>query len=334
MNPPVIFCHYGNSEYLRYTLQCARLNNPGKEIVLLGDPTNRTIAKHCGVRHVSFEDFNDIDEIKVFDSVYRLVQGKLHNTMRDGRDWVNFVFRRWFFIYGFIVRNNAKGFWHFDSDNMIVEDLSTHESKFSAYDCTEQCDGSCMNGYISGPAVVKNYIDKINSLFQRADFLREQQREFDVSHPEFAFTEMRAYEIYREENQIRSIKLATVIDGSTFDDCICLENGMTMEGTRFGKRIKKIYLAPGGFFLCERKDTCDTVQMNSLNLSWVPLYLFQLVLDHSYRRGCVSSQTGPFTGRTLAVAPVPFEFKVRYWIDLVDSYLRGLLQYKTRHLEQ
>ena len=149
MPTPIIFCHYGNTEYLKYSLKCAKFNNPGCEIFLLGDQYNKIAAEKCGITHVFFNDLNYGNEIRLFDAIYKLIQGRLHEHMRGGRDWVKFVFKRWFFTYNFISRRNTEAFWHFDSDNMILDDLERHKEKFRRYDCTEQCGGMCMNGYVT-----------------------------------------------------------------------------------------------------------------------------------------------------------------------------------------
>jgi hypothetical protein len=325
---PIIFCHYGNSEYLGYSLQCARSNNPRTEIVLIGDQANRALAVKAGVTHVNFDELDFGDEIRLFDRVYTLVEGKTHFGHRGGRDWVNFVFKRWYYVFNFISSAGVEGFWHFDSDNMILDDLSLHESTFDVYDCTEQCGGICMNGYVSGARVVKAYIDRINDLFQRKEFLRAQQEEFDSVHPGFAFTEMRAYEIFKAEERIKSIRLATIIDGTTFDDCVCVADGMVMEPTRFGGNVKKVVLAADGFY-CETQSDHTLIKLNSLNLSWVPVSCFDVVLDHSskIKHGAVRHSVPP---QTLATAPARLKFindEIRYKYRIIRQRLRnGLTQ--------
>lgn len=278
MNAPIIFCHYGNSEYLPYVFEAAKTKNPDKEIILLGDKDNQWLGKNNGVRHYLFHNFSYGREIETFDQVYRLVQGKKHNNIRKNKDWVNFVFKRWFYIYNFVSSQNINDFWHFDSDNMILSSLKMHEEKFKLYDCTEQCDGACMNGYISNPLIVFKYINKINELFQNRRYLEMQEKEFTEVNSNFAFTEMRAYVVFKEEENINSIRLNSIIDGSAFDDCICQEHNMEMETIPFGRKIKKIYCNLAGDFYCTEKNNAQPVKMNSLNLSWVPTYLFKVIL--------------------------------------------------------
>jgi len=76
-----------------------------------------------------------------------------------------------------------------------------------------------MNGFINGQWVVKGYIDTINQLFQDEGFLNKTLCELK-KHPNWAFTEMRAYLEYKKMVSIRSIRLNSIINQETFDDCI------------------------------------------------------------------------------------------------------------------
>ena len=232
MCSPLIFCHYGNTDYLRFTIACARKANPKTRIILLGDESNRWLNRY--VEHHDFVSYSQGEELDTFNRVYRLVQGRDHGHEKGGRDWVNFVFKRWYYVYNFVLAHNISGFWHFDSDTMILNELGPHESKFSSIDCTEQCDGSCMNGFIATRDVVQRYLLKINELFQRKPYLDEQAREFDTTNPGYAFTEMRAFAVFRQEGNVKSTRLNRVIEDSTFDDTLVLPHGMETERLQSG----------------------------------------------------------------------------------------------------
>ena len=279
---PIIFCHYGNTDYLPYVVDCVRRTNPQKRIVLLGDETNRWL--NGKIEHYLFDSYANGPEIETFNQVYQLIQGAKHGHVKGNRDWVNFVFKRWYYVYNFLKSAGIERFWHFDSDTMIVNDLAVHESKYAAYDCTEQCDGSCMNGFVSSPVIVGKYLQKINELFQRRAYLEEQAREFETKNPDYAFTEMRAYEKFRSEERVNSIRLSKVIDGSTFDDTLVLAHGMETERLRSGKYIKKVFLHPDGRFLCREKDSSQIVQVNTINLSWMPLRAYKIIGSHVARQ--------------------------------------------------
>lgn len=270
----ILFCHYGNSPYLIYTLKQVKLTNPESRIILLGDEENKKLARKVNIEHYYFKDFDNSDEILKFEEVYQHVAGIKHKK----ENWTKFVFKRWFYIHNFIKKNNIDSFWHFDSDNMILSNLEQQVHKFKDYDCTEQCSGICMNGYISSFKVVDGYVKKINDLFIDEDYLNEQKIDF-IRNPEFAFTEMRAYLAYKKQEKIKSIRLNKIIDEESFDDCICFKQGYEIYDAPLGGRyLKKIYKDNYGNFYCFHIDSSKYIKMNSLNLSWVPISLFKLVL--------------------------------------------------------
>ena len=278
MDAPVIFCHYGNSNYLRYVFDAITFTNPDKKVILLGDETNQWLGERKGVQHFPFADMNRGEETERFNDVYRLVQGSEHGHMKNGKDWVNFVFKRWFYVYNFLQENGYERFWHFDSDNMILDRLADHESKYESYDCTEQCNGTCMNGFVSSPSVVRQYLNTINRLFEDREYLDGLKKHFQDETPGHAFTEMTAYRAY--QNDVHTIRLNEIIGNSTFDDCICHDHGMTMEQFPSGKWIKKIHTDGEGKFFCQPKNSDAFVRLNSINLSWVPVGLFSVVLTN------------------------------------------------------
>lgn len=269
----ILFCHYGNSPYLIYTLKQVKLTNPECRIILLGDQENKNTAKIANVEHYYFKDYDNSAEILKFEAVFKHIAGIKHKK----EFWTKFVFKRWFYIHNFIRKNNIDSFWHFDSDNMILSNLEDQEYKFKDFDCTEQCNGICMNGYISSFDVVDGYVNKINDLFVDEEYLNEQKIDF-INNPDYAFTEMRAYKAYKEQEKIKSIRLNKIIDKESFDDCICQEHGYDVYTVPLGGRyLKKIYTDNHGTFYCYHLNSTTYIKMNSLNLSWVPTSLFKLV---------------------------------------------------------
>ena len=97
--PPIIFIHYGNSPYLKYTLEAAKRTNPNKEIILLGDRSNKKYANNSNVTFYPFKDFRQSELISRFNSVYRHIAGEEHGR----KNWTYFVFLRWFIIYDFLL---------------------------------------------------------------------------------------------------------------------------------------------------------------------------------------------------------------------------------------
>ena len=294
MDAPIIFIHYGDSYYLKYTLESAVVSNPGKHVILLGDPANAHYAA-LGIEHCKFADYSSGAELVLFDKVYQFIAGREHQR----KEWTRFVFRRWFNIYCFILARGYQRFWTFDSDTLILSDLSLQEQKFAAYDCTEQCSGTCMNGLITNTRVVKGYLDLINSLFVRRSFLRNERKCFRY-YPKYAFTEMKAYVVYREESGIRRIRLSTIIDGESFLDSICtidehrrffFDDDYEIYNDKVWRfDLKKIYLRSDGTILFLHKASGRLVKMNTINMSWTPGWLIRALLQHSkFRPGASMS---------------------------------------------
>ena len=69
MNSPIIFCHYGNSDYLKFSLKSARFFNPNADIILLGDSSNKTLAIDENIRHEFLDNYDNHSIICDFEKV-------------------------------------------------------------------------------------------------------------------------------------------------------------------------------------------------------------------------------------------------------------------------
>ncbi|WP_027000197.1 hypothetical protein [Eisenibacter elegans] len=283
---PIIFIHYGNSPYLKYTLRSAQLSNPDKEVVLLGDADNQHL-RQMGISHYLLENYAQGKEIELFHQVYRHVAGKKHMAKTFADRWLKFVFERWFMMYTFIKTKDIQQFWTFDSDNLLLSSLAQFESQLSAYDCTTQCMDTCMNGLINNQKVVKGYIDKINELFQRETYLAQQQEEFDTKHPDYAFTEMRAFKIYRDETDIQTFRLQTIVDQSAFDECVaCTHHEMRMhpQALSNGQKMKQLFINAQKEVFSYYEPEQRYIKLHNLNMSWIPQYLTKRVYDYVFEK--------------------------------------------------
>lgn len=311
----IVFCHYGDAPYLRHTLAAARRTNPDRAVVLLGDGANEATAARAGVRHAPFERYAYGEDWETFDRVFRPVQGRLHRQHRGGRDWLRFVFERWFFVRNLAESEGAAPFWHFDSDVLITLALAQFEGALAGVDCTAQCNGGCLNGYVAGPGVAASYVRHINALFERPAYLAAQQREFDEVNPSYAFTEMRAYEAWREETGVAVRPLTAPISGTAFDDGLCFSAGYETERLRSGQEVKRVHLGESGSFWCRHEASGRWDRLGALNFSWVPSYLVGFAADHLASAAPAARLPGPppREGRTLGSVPVPFAERPQDW---------------------
>lgn len=268
VKPPLLFIHKGNSDYLFYTLTCAKLFNPEREIILLGDDANKHLGR-VGFTHVPFSQFDDDPLLAQFNSVFQCIA----SPEWKGREWLQFVFQRWFYLHAFIEKRQISSFWTFDSDTILLSDLSIHEHKFQQFDCTTQCNDHCMNGWVGSREVVERYLLKTIEVFKRTPFLEKEKEKASRSVIQH-FNEMRTFDIFREEEGIRTIRTATIIENSAFDECICLADGM--ETNEHG--TKNLYLNPSSGKVLEKKaGSDDFVLINGVNMSWVDsIFMAQL----------------------------------------------------------
>jgi hypothetical protein len=318
MEPPIVFIHKGNNDYLKYTVQCAKASNPKKDVLFLGDETNNYLTKF-GAKHFLFSDYNDGEEIKLFRNVFKVIAGSKHGK----EEWLRFVFQRWYHIYNFILYHKIDRFWTFDSDTLILRDLAYWEESLKDYDCTEQCDGICMNGLVNSRRVVEGYVNKMNELFQRADYLEQQRAEF-LLNPYFAFTEMRAYDVYKKEANLKTIHLANILNEETFDDCICVSHGMeTYPYKLYGHTLKTMYWKSNGELFFARKEDKKLIKVNTLNMSWVPIYLYPRVLQIAYKEN-ITWRTGSLPLiRKMSIAP-SLLYRIRVSWNVLKSKLFSL----------
>lgn len=288
---PIIFIHKtnlkGDLSFLKYTLSLASKTNKNKNLYFLGDDLNKKYPINNAWNYYNIDEFSNSQQLNIFEKVYKYVGNPKHGR----KEWVKFVFKRWFIINNFIKEKKIEKFWTFDSDNLILTDLSLQEYKFKDYDCTEQCNGMCINGFINNSKIINKYVDKINELFLREEYLNQVIKE--IGNNPWAFTEMKAYSTFKEEEKIKTIPLNTIINNETFDECLCQEHNMEMTNnniffnkifeflrlSKFYRPIKKLYFKDGKIFEKHLKDN-NLVKVNTINMSWLSLGYYKKIYHY------------------------------------------------------
>jgi hypothetical protein len=300
MSAPIILIHYGNSSYLPYIVQVANRFNPHKEIIFLGDEDNAYL-ENLRVSHHRFATSCGSPQLELFNRLYPRIVNPSYPKSR----WAQFVLQRWFMINTFIRNQGINQFWTFDSDNFILTDLAAHEKRLSQYDCTSQCNGRCLNGFVSNPTIVHRYIDKIIALLSDERYITSWMQKYHED-PALFYNEMEAFEDFVKHEKIRNFHLTAIHDGAMFDDSITYENGMEMYAqTIKGRRTKKLYMRDGKIY-CRHITSESFVRMNNLNLSWMPKYIFPLLFEYISSAG----SAGSFTELDLLRAPWSYHVKL------------------------
>jgi hypothetical protein len=297
---PLLLIHYGNSSYLPYVIKVARRFNPHRQIIFLGDADNEYLTS-LGVSHYKLASLQHSPELKYFNRIHH----RIVNPKYPKSKWAQFVLQRWFMINTFTATHAIDQFWTFDSDNFILTDLTTCEERLSRYDCTSQCSGKCLNGFVSSRAIVQRYVNKINELLSDDDYIRSWHLKYEKD-PTLFYNEMEAFAVFVEEEQIRNFHLAQIHNGTMFDDSITYDNGMELYNkTIKGRRVKKLYMHNSQIY-CRQRASGTFVRMNNLNLSWMPKYIFPLLFEY-----IVSLRSpGAFTELDLLRAPLSYHVKL------------------------
>lgn len=282
---PIIFTHYGVSDYLWRTLKCATVTNPAAERIFIGNSTNRHIAMKCGWRFV------DGDKItsglrRDFLKHFQPIAGPLHTNEKNGRSWLRYVTERWFIIEAFASSEGLPDFWHFNSDTMILEDLSPFAEELArrGVSHTTQSNECAMNGYVTTKAAT-DFCRFLVSIYRDADKQEELQGwkdRLNTIEPTGGFTEMVSYLWFARDMNCAGPHLESAFDGWWFDDCICQDDGFEMARMNFvGRFIKRIDFDGYGFYGTrggERR------RFATLNCSWVNVTLSSFFLRCVERR--------------------------------------------------
>ena len=300
MTAPIILIHYGNSSFLPYVVQIAKRFNPSKDIVFLGDDQNAYLSL-LGVKHYPYEEYAHGSELALFDRLYPAIENRRYGKLQ----WANFILRRWFIINQFIKETAISRFWTFDSDNFLLADLEKYEAKFSSYDCTSQCRGICLNGFVSNSKIVQRYVNKINELLSRKDYAELWQQKYRQK-PDLFYTEMEAFDTFVREEGIRNFHIAKIENGAAFEDSITyVQDGMEMYEKRIkGRLVKKLFLRSGEVY-CKHLASGHFIKMNNLNLSWMPKYVFPMLFNEIVS----SNSNAGFTPVDLLNAPLSYHIK-------------------------
>lgn len=321
-NSPIIFCHYGKSKYLKYVFECVKISNPNTEIILLGDSSNQKIARNYGLKHFLLKDYDFGDDLKIFDQVYKLIATKAFDAFKHGKDWNEFVFRKWFILNNFLVKHKIERFWHFDSDNMIFSNLSTLEHKYLDLDCTVQCHGKCMKGFFANQKIIERYIKKINEVFSCPKHIDSFRHKIKNAANLSCITEMTIYGIFDKEESFKSIMLNKVDNASSFDDLIYSADGMQVEKFPLGGNPKMVFMNIDGRFICKEQSSGNPVEMHALNLSWVPIYIYKAVLKHFKKNYKKPKQPLSLKAKTLAQIKLPLKEKLKSWRKKIKQKLK------------
>ena len=145
------------------------------------------------------------------------------------------------------------------------------------YDNTEQCGGICINGFISSRRIIKMYVDHILELFNDEEYLNKQIEKCSTNS-NFAFTEMAAYNHFKNYYNLKTIRLNAFISNDTFDDCLACKDDMQQTDEVYnGHKIKEIFINRNYNLFFKHSSDNRFYKINSVNFSWIPSFIISRI---------------------------------------------------------
>jgi len=226
MSPPIVFLQQGAPAALTH-LNCALLQarwwNPGREIMVIGDAECRVALVVAGVEFVAIEDFGS--------SAAELRKVYVHLSA-NSPEFELFCLERWFVLRDFLRQRQLESVWHFDSDVMVFEDLSSEDARIAGVDFTfTQISGH--NAYFR-----INALDQFCSFILKCYLAEPKTQWLHASHaarlaagnPD-TISDMFFIEEFKKLDGLRSLDFSVPESGqSAFDTNIRFSNGYEMDG--------------------------------------------------------------------------------------------------------
>lgn len=151
---PLVIHHAGFQPHLPFCLWQNRRTNPRRQIIFLGDASNRV----RGIEYQHEDAEEDQKKNLIFHASYRHVT---ESEFRKTRSHLE----RWFRISSFLERSGIDRFYFLDSDYLLFCDLSQHEAKWLAHPAvgTPSLWGFC---YLRSASIVHRFCEWLMELYR------------------------------------------------------------------------------------------------------------------------------------------------------------------------
>jgi len=229
MPTPIIFFHYGNPQYLKYSLKQARYFNPDSDIYLLGDKRNNC---YPFITHVFSDKYKS--KAQAFIDVYK------HRSSNSENYELN-CFLRWFYIKAFCEEKGIASFIYLDSDVLLFQDVSELVPLFKDHTIANTCDDTGMPAftYFKDQKVLSDFCEYL--LHAYTD--RKLVNELDALYQPYmdsgemgGVCDMTLFHFYFRDHPAGTLKIDLIGDDIAVDSNISRQDGYEIEDG-----IKKIY---------------------------------------------------------------------------------------------
>jgi hypothetical protein len=250
----IIFMHYTNSFYLKYSLAQAKLSNPESTVYLLGDTSNNC---YSFVEHHNFSDY--FEGADRFSRIYRhFSTNRYHYSLFD--------FQRWYILRDFLAARNIHKCLYLDSDTMLYADVTEEQKKFAKYDFTLSALKCGQTFFLNRMEALEDFCNFLLDIYSKKD-----RYHYDMMVAQYAVvrkngqpggaSDMKAFNLYLHNKHYADIgEVSKVIDGSIFD----ININTPTPGFEMENGIKKI-IWKDGFPYGRHLRTQKLIRFNSLH---------------------------------------------------------------------
>ena len=250
---PIVFMHYGNSNYLPFTIGQAKLASLTSPIVLIGDQTNNVLPF---ITHVDMNRYSR--QAVEFQKVYR-------HLSPNGFPYELFCFLRWFLLRDFMLEHGLKHIIHLDSDVLLYTDVNNERQNWKDFDLS-LVNGVCAgNMFVNGTRGLEDLCQVIWDMYagpgaqDKLDAIYAQRRQFNG-----AVSDMVALKSLYDSNRDRIAEMSGIQPDNTYWDAnMHMDEGFDMCGPL--KRVRFINNHP----YCHHIDSDRDIRFKGLHFQGV-----------------------------------------------------------------
>lgn len=215
---PIIFIHWGDSDYLKYSLSQAKLFNPSSDIILISD-----------IKKKSSEVYKQYDISKYYNGIDEFIKTYVHrNTISE---WYTlFWFKRWFVLNNFI--KDEKIIFPFlivDSDVLLYSNVSeVYETSFKDFDITINGERGPQYTFFRNQVVLSEFHKTIINHYKDENLIKllEEKHRFHIENNEVGGVDDMTILFHFCRSDIFKVGNSRVIlYNSVFDGTICCSEG-------------------------------------------------------------------------------------------------------------
>lgn len=257
---PIVFIHTGTAPYVPFALMQARYTNPGGNLVLLGDRTNRhlsRLARHLPQRHF-WKQAGELEKAFI-------------NLSTNPPAFELICLQRWMCLLEWMQAENIDRCLYLDTDVLLynqADALFKHVLHHFPQAEMTVVGISGHTNFITGRAGLEAFCNFILDAYLRpggSEWLKEQYRLFRETHSAGGISDMSFFTWFREANSDRVSDLATPLpgpDGRLWGFDITLDYHQHMQWANGYKQVQGLAI---GTPLASLVEGGETVLMQTLH---------------------------------------------------------------------